>query len=143
MDKKNRTQLQEEDTELKEQLDLIIQAYRNRYKKHAGGLNDFWKSFMQELNEILPELIPAERCKRRCLSYDDYYNYKRSTEYPEKERDLHNLRMKMEEEVLSKRNYLGLNFIDFIHDHFADCLEPRSPDPSGNSFESIESPSET
>lgn len=143
MDKKDRIQLQEEDTELKEQLDLIIQAYRNRYKKHAGGLNDFWKIFMQELNEILPELIPEDRCRHRCLSFLDYLRYERSTEYPEKEREWHDFRVEMEEEALSKRNYLGLDFIDIIHDHFADSLEPRSSDPSGNLFESIESPSET
>ncbi|MCJ1267487.1 hypothetical protein MMC22_007372 [Lobaria immixta] len=143
MDKEDQTQLREEDAELKQQLDLIIQAYRNRYKKHAGGLNDFWKSFMQELNEILPELIPEERCRRRCIPFWDYLRYKRSTKYPKRERELHDLRIKREEETLSKRSYLGLDFIDVIHDHFADSLEPRSSDPSGNSFESIKSPSET
>lgn len=142
VDEMDRPQLQKEDTELKEQLDLIIQAYRNRYKKHPGGLNDFWKGFMQELDEILPELIPQERCRHRCLLDWDYLDYKFSTEYPEKEREWHDLRIEMEERALSKGNYLGLDFIDVIHRHFADSLDSRSSDSCGNSFESIEPPSE-
>lgn len=34
-------QLQEEDIELKEQLDLILQAYKNSRKKYVGDLKDF------------------------------------------------------------------------------------------------------
>ncbi|MCJ1262381.1 hypothetical protein MMC22_002251 [Lobaria immixta] len=139
MDKKDRTQLQEEDAELREQLDLIIPAYRNRFKKHAGGLKDFWKSFMQGLDEILPALIPEERCRLRCLSFTNYLDYKHSTEYLEKERAWHDLRTKMEEEALARKEYLGLDFINVIHHHFADALGPRSSDPVGNSSESLES----
>ena len=135
MDEKDREQLQEEDSELKEQLDLIVQGYQNHYKKHAGDLSDFWKSCMQDLDGILPELTPEERCRRRCLDLPPYkYDiYKHSTEYAEEERELQEMRRAREAEALAKRGYLGLDFIDVIRHHFADSLDPGSSDPGGSS----------
>ena len=133
MDEKDRKQLQEEDSELKEQLDLILQGYQIRYKKHAGGLSDFWKSCMQDLDGILPELTLKERCRYRCLSFWQYDIYEHSTEYLEKEREMHDMKMAKEAEALAKRNYFGLDFIDVIRQHFADSFDPGSSDPAGNS----------
>ena len=133
IDEKDRKQLQEEDSELKEQLDLIIQAYQNRCNKRSGGLKDFWESCMQDLDRILPELVPEQRCKDRCLSWVDYHVYRSSAEYTEKERELLDMRMAKEKEVLAKRNYLGLDFIDVIRLHFADSLGSGSSDSDGNS----------
>ena len=107
MDEKDQKQLREEDSELKEQLDLIIQVYQNRYTKHSGGLKDFWKGIVQDLDGILPELIPEERCRYHCLSWREYRDYGYS-----KERGLHDLRMAKEKEALAKKDYLGLDFID-------------------------------
>ncbi|MCJ1455252.1 hypothetical protein MMC28_005606 [Mycoblastus sanguinarius] len=134
MKKKDRKQLQEEDTELKEQLDLILRGYQNRYKRHVGGLNDFWKSSMQDLDRILPELMSEERCRRRCLPYNDYVDYNNSTEYWEKEREWHDLRMKIEEEALTKRGYSRLDFIDVIRHHFSASLGSGSSNPAENSY---------
>ncbi len=86
MDDNERKQLREEDMELKAQLDLIIQAYHNRCNKRSGGLKDFWESCMQDLDGILPEPMPEERCKQRCLSWRDYEDYFDSTEFTEKEK---------------------------------------------------------
>lgn len=109
MDENDQKQLREEDedSELKEQLDTIIQVYQNRYTKHSGGLKDFWKGIVQDLDGILPELIPEERCRYHCLSWREYRDYGSS-----KERELHDLRMAKEKEALAKKDYLGLDFID-------------------------------
>ncbi len=139
MDDNDGKHLQEEDSELEEQLDLIIQAYQNRCNKHSGGLKDFWETCVQELDWILPELMPEERCKHRCLSRDDDYVYRHSAEYKEKERELLDTRIAKEKEVLAKRNYLGLKFIDVIRLHFADSLGSGSSDSDGNSATSSSS----
>ena len=133
MDEKDRKQLQEDDSELKAQLDLIVQGYQNRYKKHAGDLSDFWKSCTQDLDGILPELTPKERCRCRCTSFYCYKDYECFTEYAEKERELQEMRRAKEAEALAKRGYLGLDFIDVIRHHFADSLDPGSSDPAGSS----------
>lgn len=130
VDDNDRKQLQDEDSELKEQLDLIIQVYQNRRNKHSGRWRGFWESLMQDLDGILPDLIPEERCKYHCKSG---WKYHHSAEYTKRERELHDLRTAKEKEALAKRNYLGLDFIDVIRLHFADSPDSGSSDSDGNS----------
>ena len=131
LNEEDREQLQDEDTELKAQLDLILQGYQNRFKKHTGSLRSFWESSMQDLDRILPELRPEERCKHRCLSNRDHRRYKRSRDYSRKEREWHDTRATLEKEALTKSRYSGLDFIDVIRHHFADSLGAGSFDLAG------------
>lgn len=131
MDESCRKQLQEEDAELREQLDLILQGYKKRYKEHHGGVSNFWKNFMQDLEEILPGLLPEERCEFHC--FDRWDKDLNPAYYSKRERELHDSRMAKEKEALAKKNYLGMDFIDVIRHHFADCLDSPSPIPAEDS----------
>lgn len=82
---------------------------------------------MQDLDRKIPGLMPKQRCRR----LNKYYNNKTSIRFLEKEKKWHDRRMKMEEEALTKSGYLGLDFIDVIHRHFADSLDPRPVVPAG------------
>ena len=127
VDRRDCDRLQEEDAESKKQLDLIMQAFQNRYRRYTGGIQHFMKSWMQDLEEILPDLLPQERCKMRCLRFIDYPIYRDSPDYLAKEKEVLNWRATREKEALAMKGYLGLDFIDVIRRHFADDL---SPEPS-------------
>ncbi|MCJ1236848.1 hypothetical protein MMC14_004830 [Varicellaria rhodocarpa] len=124
----SREQLREEDEDLKAQLGLIMQAYRKGVKRHVGDLKEFWINWMQKLNEILPELAPEERCRRRCLNFPEYRDYKLCADYSEKETKWHYHRSEIEEKALTKNGYSGLDFLDVNQLHFADYLSPSSYD---------------
>jgi hypothetical protein len=61
--KAEKERLQDEDGELREQLDLIMEAYRRMRETYSGSLEGFWEWWWQTLDDILPDLLPAERCK--------------------------------------------------------------------------------
>lgn len=142
MPEEDRNQLQEEDSELAEQLELILQAYKNSRKKYAGDLKDFWKFWSHKLDEILPELTPQQRCRQHCLSGEGYSENRYSKSYSE-EREWHYDRTKIEEEALTKMGYSGLDFIDVIKLHFADSLDLESTEPTKNPSGSFDQLSET
>ena len=107
MPEEDRKQLQEEDKELKEQLDLILQAYRCSRKKHAGDLKNSWKDLWQKLHEILPDLEPEKRCRQHCLFYIDDSDYEYSEWCVEKEMEWHNHKTKIERRRLPRKNISG------------------------------------
>ncbi|KAL8750092.1 MAG: hypothetical protein Q9184_006551, partial [Pyrenodesmia sp. 2 TL-2023] len=119
-------QLQDEDTELKQQLDLMIEAYEGYLKRHTSDVRIFWDSWWQKVDEILPELRPKERCRRRCLTYWDYQAYKGSAKYAQEEAQLQQDRAKVERDALAKKGYSGRDFIDVIRTHFAEVLDVES-----------------
>lgn len=143
MTEEDRNQLQEEESELAEQLELILDAYKNSRKKFADDLKDFWKIWSQKLDQILPEFTPEQRCRHRRLSVERSGGYRDSESYLEKEREWHYERTKIEEEALAKMGYSGLDFIDVIKIHFADSLDLESPEPATNPSDSIDQLSET
>lgn len=110
----------------RKQLDLIAEAYEESQTRHIGGFPSFWASWWQDLDEILPELTPKERCNFHCLSYWDYQAYKESQVYAREETQLQHERAKIEEEALAKEGYSGLDFIDVIRIYFADILKDES-----------------
>ena len=120
----DRKEVQEEDKELNVQLDLTVHTYRNGREKYTGNPKNFWKNWMLELDEILPELAPQERCRFRCSTYVFYDDYKMSAEYAEDEAIWHDHRSEVEEKALARKGYLGLDFVDVIKLHFADYLNP-------------------
>ena len=126
MDEADLKQLQEEDTELKRQLDLLVQAYRNRYKAYTGDVDKFHEGFLRELAKVLPDLRPIERCRNRCLSQHDHAEYIQYVHYLREERELHESRMMAQEKALQEMNYSGWNFIDVIRHHFAASLDSKS-----------------
>ncbi|KAL8929960.1 MAG: hypothetical protein Q9208_001104 [Pyrenodesmia sp. 3 TL-2023] len=123
MHPEDQRQIQDEDMELKQQLDLMVEAYEGYLDRHAGDVRSFWDSWWQKLDEILPELMPKERCRRRCLTYWDYQAYKGSATYAQEEAQLQQDRAKVEKDALAKKGYTGGGFIDVIRNHFADVLD--------------------
>lgn len=143
MPEEDRNQLQEEDLELAEQLELIVQAYKNSRKKYAGNLKDFWKIWSQKLDKILPEFTPEQRWRHHRLYSEDYGQHKYSESYAREEREWHYERTKFEGEALAKMGYSRLDFIDVIKLHFADSLDLESSEPATNPSDSIDQLSET
>ncbi|KAL8839091.1 MAG: hypothetical protein Q9170_001873 [Blastenia crenularia] len=126
-------QLQDEDIELKQQLDLILKAYEQSCRRYGGSITDFWKLWWHRLDEILPDLASEQRCGSRCMYYGPYTVYKDSKDYLQKETELHQRRAEVEEEALAKMGYSGLDFIDVIKFHFADVLDVATPVSSAES----------
>lgn len=126
MPKEDQMYLQEEDVELKQQLELIIEAYKRYRRRCTSDSHEVLDLWWRKLDEILPELKPEERCKRRCLNYWDYQAYKGSATYAQEEAQLQQDRARVEGDALAKNGYTGLDFIDVIRTHFADLVEVES-----------------
>lgn len=54
-------ELQDEDVELKEQLEAIMEAYEKTLNAHQGSIEEFWKWWWAILQGLLPEIPPWER----------------------------------------------------------------------------------
>ena len=114
-----RERLQDEDGELKKQLNMIMKAYARMHEISSGNLEEFWEWWWQTLDEILPDLLPEERCRAGIRHSEDYealiYEQERQQEIREK-------RAQREEDTLKNNGYSGLDFIDVIRVHFQDYL---------------------
>lgn len=123
MEKDQQRQLQDEDSELLEQLELLMEAYEKLQREYDGPFLSFWAQWWLRVDEILPELSPEERC--RCKGLDrsgkDF-----TTLLEEKVKWLSQHRTEMERDVLKKNGYCGMHFVDVIQQQFADCLSPKS-----------------
>lgn len=67
-DEETRRELEEEDSELRQQLETIIKAYDDALKVHRGAITEFWTWWWAVMQDLLPE-IPAEQRQKK---YGDY-----------------------------------------------------------------------
>lgn len=111
--------LRDEDEELREQLDLIMEAYKRMRETCSGSLEEYWEWWWQTLDDILPDLLPIERCKWRHEDFDP-------TLAPLKKKKLRqeasDERSRREREALRNSGYLGIEFTDVVRKHFRDYL---------------------
>jgi hypothetical protein len=101
-----RQHVQDEDTELKEQLELILEAYRNYASRHGPPTQDMLKGWWPILDGILP---PA-------IAEDDKAHYDAA------DSRLHDRRAALDREVLARQGYGDLDFMEVIRRHFAEYL---------------------
>ncbi len=107
-----RVQLQQGDAELRLQLELIMHMYREcRGKFFVGSKLKFWNWWWDYVNDILPALLPQERCRFRCKS---------QFRLAEKSSDQ---TLRIQEEVLRQNGYGDLDFVDVIVQHFNKILD--------------------
>ncbi|KAF2266126.1 hypothetical protein CC78DRAFT_542831 [Lojkania enalia] len=122
MEEVQQGQLRDEDSQLSGQLNLIMEAYEQLRKEYTGNFPDFWAHWWVQVDEILPELSPEERC--RCKGLDrlgkDFH-----TSIRERVKFLSEYRAKVEENALKANGYYGMQFVDVIRLHFADCLSQK------------------
>lgn len=128
MPEEDRKRVHDEDTLLKDQLQLIMQAYQNKCNHRWGDLEDYSKEWWGKLDEILPELSPEERCEHRCLNEYHYWTYSQSKTFSKDEQAIHDRRIQTEKEALIKQGYYGLDFLDVIRLHFAEELALEEPE---------------
>jgi hypothetical protein len=120
-----RTVIQSRETPLKQQLDLIMSAYEALYLDYHGSVRSFWRSWWNRLDEILPDMLPVQRCNQHLLSWIWISTCE--------EKDLQKLeQIKAEatrltamnrEEALKKAGYEGLDFSQVIQRHFGGLLD--------------------
>ena len=113
---------QDQEDELKEQLQIFMVIFQTYCDKHQGQLEEVLTDWFEKLDEILPALRPVERCPKRCLQWWDYDNYMNAADYHQMEQKLYDERIELEKEVLDKKGYLGMDFLDVIKVHCADFL---------------------
>lgn len=147
-----RTELRQEDAVLKEQLDLILQAYRNKRLNFDNVLGNFWDDWWEDLDEVLPELNLDERCLHYfphrqawccCPPCADWHKFKEAEITRFNREKIHDRRIETEREALLDLGYQDLDFLEVIRRHFAKDLEsPAAAVPeyaAGNSSESDQS----
>lgn len=122
MPESERVQCQQEDSELKSHLDLIMTAYSVARCAHAGTIEQFWLSWWEDLAHILPELLPLER------------DWKSGPlRYRKSEAEVVAERADRERATLVENGYGDFeDFADVIRTHFKRYLEPQ-PLPGENS----------
>ena len=118
--------IREDSKVLKEQLDLIILGYSERFKSHTGTLGSFWETAMLDLSRILPESSPEERCRGRCLSTEELWDSQDTLEFAKKKEERHNSTLDAQAALLKQNGYKGWDFMDVIRHHFRDCLGNRA-----------------
>lgn len=113
-----RNELHEEDSTLREQLELIIEEYQRLKGIYPGTILEFWERWWARLDMILPELSPQERCRRDRSGNDSgWHDIKPGSDIQRKIRVLSNLRAVAEESALRKLGYYGWGFEDVIRMH--------------------------
>jgi hypothetical protein len=120
-----RERLQEEDEELRKQLDMIMNAYNRMQQMYSGSLEEFWEAWWQILDEILQDLMPVERCRLKGHLHWTFETKLKDLGREQelgKEQELDERRAKREEEALRESGYLGMDFSDVIQLHFAQYL---------------------
>jgi hypothetical protein len=116
MPEKERVQCQQEDSELKSHLDLIMAAYSEARLAHAGAIDQFWVSWWKDLGQILPALSSLERRWRMGYIFDE-----------SKEADVIAERADRERARLIENGYGDFgDFADVIRIHFKRYLEPQA-----------------
>jgi hypothetical protein len=67
-----RLELQEEDADLKTQLDLIVDTFEAAINCHPNiSLRRVWNRWWAKLDEILPQLLPWERGMQYCVMQEE------------------------------------------------------------------------
>ena len=132
-DKAEVQEVQDDDTELKEQLNLLMIVFRAFRKKHLGQLKSVLTDWFEELETILPALRPEDRCRNLCLQGWTYREYERSGRMHQMKQKLHDERMELERNVLEKRGYSGMDFFDVIKLHFAAFIGTEGSDNTNTS----------
>lgn len=125
-------ELEDEDTELREQLEAIMTAYDRALDTHRGTANDFWEWWWMTLEPLLPE-IPAEQRRRmygdgEIHQLDSSYTFEvplmlfptgswgYSYIYDERDEDVTD----------GVRDAAGMDFIDEIKQYFAEIFSRDS-----------------
>lgn len=102
---------------LRQHLDLIMKAYRTKWENERGDFMNFWSSWWEKLDVVLPELKPKERCKQHLNHCRKPRSFGRSQSHWEDNR-----RNAVRREALLKKGYYGLDFLEVIKLHFAEEL---------------------
>ena len=106
-------ELDEEDVELREQLELIMEAYDKAAAMYSGAIEEFWAWWWATLQALLPE-IPAE--ERRQMFGDRPPNYHGARGW-----DLVHVYDESELEIMNRsRGSEERGFLGGIRDFFAD-----------------------
>jgi len=111
-----REELQDEDAGLKEQLELIMEAFAQFQSTFSGSEAELLAHWWGKLDMILPEQDPADRC-RGLVSRE-----KEAASGDERSEKRQNERAALEERSLQENGYAGKDFIDVISLHFQQYL---------------------
>lgn len=115
-----RARLQDEESELEKQLNLIMKAYPRMRETYPGSFEGFWERWWQTLDDILPDLLPEERCRSGGCLYNDLPMS--SLEVEKRKVEIDEKRTRREKEALENSGYFGLEFTDVIRLHFKEYL---------------------
>ncbi|KAF2453668.1 hypothetical protein BDY21DRAFT_123690 [Lineolata rhizophorae] len=116
-----RVEIQAEDSELNEQLELLLAAYDGARQKEGGEFGHFWSRWWRRVDQILPEPLAEERIRYRGLDWEDsVYN---SQAHQEADAKATQRRAEREAQAVEWCGYSGMDFIDIIRKHFADVLD--------------------
>jgi hypothetical protein len=116
MEDEEQRRLQDEDAILKGQLTAIMKAFEQLRSEYPGNLTDFWAHWWQQVDEILPELIPEERCRCKGL---DRRDKKFDALLMERVKTLSELRASIEIDAEESKGYRGKSFDKIIEMHLA------------------------
>ena len=121
-------ELMQEDAQSKAQPDLLMNVYRKFRRQHHGPTNEFWESWWTEVDKILPELTPSQRCCTNLINVDH-----KSSEHADKIRKhketLMQARAAQERRALEENGYSGLDYIEVVSRHFHSAYL-SAPSPS-------------
>jgi len=104
--------LQQEYSELSEQLELIMQIYDESRNRRAGPLQDFWTWWWERMDMILPRIVP--------VPHNAKFPDARITYPTSEECDI------IQKETLRQSGNEGLDFTEIIRRHFTEFLPADS-----------------
>lgn len=116
----DRESIQEEESELYKQLDLLLQAYDTGNGARKNSLDGFWQIWWAKIDEILPPIPAEERCGR--IHWRDSIFWREFNDQGERH-EMAQRRLRRELECLESRGYEGWDFYDVIRHHLAEFLE--------------------
>lgn len=118
-----RTTIRLREISLTEQLELIMLAYEASYLDYHGSLQSFWRSWWNRLDEIIPDLLPVQRCKQHLLPWISISMKEDVQKLEQIKGEAVKLTTLNREEALRKAGYEGLDFSQVIQRHFGGPLD--------------------
>ena len=115
MSQETRRELQAEDATSKEQLDLIMDAFKRAMKSRAAWpLWEFWQWWWKIVDVMLPPLLPWERGLQYCRPKSSIPRSLMSR--------LLDISANRSQRLLEMAGYKDMSFMDIIHKHLAEFL---------------------